>query len=495
MGSSGRVFNPYAGMRFEATVEDCLVVEGEVPEELNGGFYRNGPQWRRPTKQGHLGLYSLDGMIQGLVFREGRTEFRNRWVRTPKYLAEERAGRGLFEWSDGDFGDYRCWGLGEVVRDEHTTGVPQGTNFVNVFPFAGELLASGEQGSPPVALDPVTLDTRGVVPWSTRLSRGMVEPACYGDAAFTAHPKWDPRTGTLYGWNYRDEAPFVTLHWVAPDGAVQTRDLWDAPYGSTVHDMWLTEHYVAMPFQPFVMTRARIAKGLSVFGWDPELPIVIALIPRDDIDGEIRWITADIEPEYVMHTLSANHIGDTIVLDAPIADRPPFPFEDMFEIGEPNRPYWGQSLPVLGRWTVDLTTGTATSERLGDMQSEFPKVDERFYGCGYEWAFLLAGHEPGHKIDTLVQRNVRTGAERSHRIDGGATRGIAEPTFAPRAAGSPEGDGYLIVPVSDPAENTGQFQIFDTDDIEQGPIARIELPFKFGWTAHGHWMNFDATTR
>ena len=94
------------------------------------------------------------------------------------------------------------------------------------------MLARGEQGSPPIALDPITLETKGVVPWSTQLSRGMHEPACFGDAAFTAHPKWDPDTGELYGWAYSDEQPYVTLHWVKPDGSVRSRELWDAPYAS-----------------------------------------------------------------------------------------------------------------------------------------------------------------------------------------------------------------------------------------------------------------------
>ncbi|HEV7535847.1 MAG TPA: carotenoid oxygenase family protein, partial [Acidimicrobiia bacterium] len=208
---------PFKPMRFEATVEDCIVTEGEIPRALNGGFYRNGPAWKRPSKQGCDTAFAMDGMIQALVFRDGRVDFRNRWVRTPKYLAEERAGRGLFEWSDGGFGDWRTWALGDVVRDEFTAGVPQGTNAVNVVPFAGEVLALGEQGSPPVALDPVTLETRGIVGWSTKLSPGIVPPACFGDAAFTAHPKWDSGTGELYGWAYRDEEPYVTLHWVTPD--------------------------------------------------------------------------------------------------------------------------------------------------------------------------------------------------------------------------------------------------------------------------------------
>ena len=303
------VFRP---MRFEATVEDCVVSSGELPDDLCGGFYRCGPTWRRPTRQNFDSVFTMDGMVQGLIIRDGRAVFRNRWIRTPKFIAEERAGRALFQWSDGDFGDWRAFGLGDVARDEHTRGVPQGVAAINVFPFGDELLASGEQGSPPIALDPLTLETKGVVPWSVHLSRGMFDPACFGDATFTAHPKWDAQSGVLYGWGYRDEPPFVTLHWVMPDGAVRTRELWDAPYETVAHDMWLTEKYVVMPFQPFTVNRERIAKQLSGYAWDPELPIVLGLIPRDDIDGEVRWIRADIEPQYIMHTLSANRDTGTI---------------------------------------------------------------------------------------------------------------------------------------------------------------------------------------
>ena len=150
---------------------------------------------------------------------------------------------------------------------------------------------------PPIALDPISLETVGVVPWSTKLARGMIEPSCFGDGAFTAHPKWDPETGELYGWGYSDKKPYATLQWVKPDGTVslarprrravrhqRARHLADARTGSS------------LPFQPFHMDLDRIGEGLSVFGWDPDLGITLALIPRDDINGKIRWISADIDP-------------------------------------------------------------------------------------------------------------------------------------------------------------------------------------------------------
>src|SRR3546814_7018146 len=65
---------PFTPMRFEATIRDCLVVDGELPKALNGGFYRNGPTWRRPSKQGLESAYTIDGMMQGLIFRDGRAD-------------------------------------------------------------------------------------------------------------------------------------------------------------------------------------------------------------------------------------------------------------------------------------------------------------------------------------------------------------------------------------------------------------------------------------
>ena len=55
-----RLFGPLKPMRFEARVEDCVVAEGQIPRELHGGFYRIGPTWKRPTRQGFNGFAATD---------------------------------------------------------------------------------------------------------------------------------------------------------------------------------------------------------------------------------------------------------------------------------------------------------------------------------------------------------------------------------------------------------------------------------------------------
>ncbi|MBV8929906.1 MAG: carotenoid oxygenase family protein [Mycobacteriaceae bacterium] len=480
-------------MRFEATVEDCATTFGEIPKELSGGFYRVGPTFKRPTRQGGNGLLAMDGMVQGLIFDNGRADFRNRWIRTPKYLLEERHGRAMFCWTDGEWNDWRNIGFGQAVRDAFTRGIPQGANNINCFPFAGELLASGEQGSPPVALDPLSLETRGIVAWSSQLARGIFDRAGYGDAAFTAHPKWDSATGTLYGWSYSNRAPYVTVHVVGPDATVVSRELTDAPYSCEVHDMWLTPEWIVLPFQGFVFDPGRIARGLPVHGWNPDLPTVLALVPRRNVErGEIRWITAEIEPQYAMHTLAANVAGNTLTLDAPIFERPPFPLEiDRFE-GQDVALFFNLARSTLARWTVDLDAGSVEAEPLDDRPRELPKVDERHYGRGHRWGYLIGGDAKGNgmRLHSLVVRDIKTGTEQEYRLRHDRPALVMEPTFVPRTPDAPEGDGYLIVPVSRWTENLGEYAIFDTHDIASGPVCRIEIPFLLGFTPHGHWMDF-----
>jgi carotenoid cleavage dioxygenase len=507
--NDARLKGPFKPMRFEATVEDCIVSHGEIPKDLHGGLYRVGPTWKRPTRQGTTGLLSMDGMVQGLVLDNGRADFRNRWVRTPKYLLEEKYGKGMFEWSDGEWADWRNFGWGNVKRNEFNCGVSQGTNNVNTFPFAGEVLASGEQGGPPVALDPITLETKGVVRWSAQLSHGMhapagrangngdgiVDPNSDPDAVFAAHPKWDHESGELFGFAWSDTEPYATIHVVSPDGRVTSKQLWDAPFHTNAHDIWLTPDHIVMPFQPFISTTKRIEQGLGVFGWDTELPITIGLIPRDGFpNAPVRWIECDIEPEYVMHTLSANVENGKLTLDAPIFNRPPFPFEDDFKEGDDVALFFSLAKSTLGRWTIDLETGKGTSERLDDRPAELPKVDERFYGKGYSFGFMIAGDPKGKgmSMKDLVVRNMKTGDQQAYRIRHDTPAAVLEASFAPRAVDSPEGDGYIIVPVSKWAQDLSEFLIFDTHDITQGPIATIDIPFHMGWTPHGHYMDFRS---
>src|SRR5216683_412308 len=59
-----------------------LKVQGELPRELNGTLYRNGPnpQFEAPGAHWFVG----DGMLHAFHLENGRASYRNRWLRPPK---------------------------------------------------------------------------------------------------------------------------------------------------------------------------------------------------------------------------------------------------------------------------------------------------------------------------------------------------------------------------------------------------------------------------
>jgi hypothetical protein len=67
---------------------DCgpLPVRGELPSRLAGVLVRNGPNPLRPDPVQHW--FAGHGMVHCFEFANGDVTYRNRWVRTQRWLAE-----------------------------------------------------------------------------------------------------------------------------------------------------------------------------------------------------------------------------------------------------------------------------------------------------------------------------------------------------------------------------------------------------------------------
>lgn len=502
-------YGPFKPMRYETTVEDCVVTHGEIPKDLFGGAYRVGATWNRTCRQGTHGLYSLDAMVHSLLFENGKASFRNRWLKTPKYLLERMHGRGMFEWTDGGWDNIRNLSIGDVKRDELNAGVPQGSNFINIFPFGKQMIAVGEQGGPPTAVDPFTLETIGIVPWSNGLvpgihkdpgkpnmhTRDIVPDNVNTHCAFTAHPKWDPDTGDAWGWSYSHKQPYVTAYRVRKDGSTDRVAVNNLPYPPNAHDGWLTEDYLAIPIHPWFCNPDRILEGKSAYEWDQNGQMGLLLVPRHGFPNvQPRFVKLDFPAECVIHTLAANTQGNMLTLDAPIFHgRPAWPLESDIGHGDGEAKFFfALASASMARWTVNLDTGSGKTERLSDRPCELSKMDERFYGKPYRYGFLIGGERKknGMYMKDLVKFDAKSGTDTAYRIHQERPCAVLEPYFVPRRLDAPEGDGWVIVPVTYWADGRAEYQIFDAEDITRGPIAVIELPFHCGWSAHGHWMDF-----
>ena len=84
----------YAPLRMESDIQD-LIIEGEVPKDLFGSYYRNGPDPQFPPMGGQYHWFAGDGMIHAFNFENGKISYKNRWVQTSKWKQERKAGRSL----------------------------------------------------------------------------------------------------------------------------------------------------------------------------------------------------------------------------------------------------------------------------------------------------------------------------------------------------------------------------------------------------------------
>src|SRR5690349_9742041 len=84
----------WAPLRFECDVDDPVVI-GDILKELNGTFYRNGPK-PQYVYSAKYHMYEGDGMIHAIHFRDSQVSYKNRWIRTEKFLAERKARKSLF---------------------------------------------------------------------------------------------------------------------------------------------------------------------------------------------------------------------------------------------------------------------------------------------------------------------------------------------------------------------------------------------------------------
>jgi carotenoid cleavage dioxygenase-like enzyme len=439
-----------------------LKVEGELPHELNGTLYRNGPnpQFEAPGAHWFVG----DGMLHAFHLENGRASYRNRWVRTAKWQAEHDAGRALF----GGFGRKLPDTPASITQNS-------GVANTNIIFHAGRLLAL-EEGHLPTEIEPDTLATRGIWDYD-----GCIK------GPFTAHPKLDPVTGELVFFGYNAAGPFspaLSFGSVNAYGAVTRFDRFEAPYASMVHDFIVTENHLLFPILPITGSMQRATQGRPAYAWEPEKGAYVGVMKRHGAASDIIWFRA--ENCYVFHVMNAWEEGSRIVADVMQFEQAPlFTHPD----GSPTDP--NKSRARLCRWSFDLAGNTDrfTQTYLDDITGEFPRIDDRrtglhfchgWYACTNPDLPMFGGFSGVVHVDGRGSRLGR------YLLPAGDT--ISEPVFVARGDDAAEGDGWLLAVVWRARQNRSDLAVFNAADIGAGPVALVQLEHRVPDGFHGNWV-------
>ena len=438
-----------------------LKITGELPRELNGTLYRNGPnpQFDAPNAHWFVG----DGMLHAFHMENGAASYRNRWVRTSKWQAEHEAGRALFG------------GFGQKLPDAPASSADGCVANTNIIFHGGKLLALVESHLP-TEIEPGTLATRGT---------------CNFDGAiggpFTAHPKVDPVTGELFFFGYNAAGPFTpTLSFGSIDasGRATRFDRFEAPYASMVHDFIVTERHLLFPILPITGSMMRAMRGRPPYAWEPDKGAYVGVMKRNGSAKDIVWFRG--ESCYVFHVMNAWEEGDRIVADVmQFEEAPLFNHPD----GSPTDP--NKSRARLCRWTFDLAGNTDrfTQVYLDDITGEFPRIDDRRAGLAGRHGWYACAN-PDLPMFGALSGVVHVDGQGSrlgqYLLPAGDT--ISEPVFVARGDDAAEGDGWLLAVVWRAAENRSDLAVFNATDVAAGPVALVQLGHRVPDGFHGNWV-------
>jgi carotenoid cleavage dioxygenase-like enzyme len=457
-----------------------LAVEGVLPAEVRGAFYRAVPDPAFPPMFDDDTLLSGDGMISKLHFHaDGSVDFDMRFVQTERHKVEVAAGKALFGRYRNKFTD-----TPEVTEVDRTVA-----NTTPVW-HAGKLLMTKEDGHP-YRINPHTLETMGSYDFDGALK----------SETMTAHVRVDPVSGEMFFFGYEAGglASTKVAYCIADKNGKLTSEQWfDVPYCAMMHDFVITENYALFPVYPTTADLERLKAGGEHWAHHLDLDSWVGVMPRYGDVSEMRWFKGP-KGVFCYHMMNAHEDGDGLIqFDQCLSSVNSFPF--IQRVTGLNIPPW-EAKSGLTRWTIDYAgnSGEVIETVIGP-PGDFPIIPAASQGRPYGHAWMLSmnpemkgppvfGGPVGAMFNMMLRWDLRGGPPQGLALDLGQC--FNEPVHVPSA----QGEGWLICIVDTQTgadDFTHAVWIIDAGNIAAGPVAKIAIPARLRPQVHGWWVSEGA---
>ncbi|MFO7278037.1 MAG: carotenoid oxygenase family protein [Pseudomonadota bacterium] len=467
--SGGTTFKP---LRAEVEVRDC-VVEGKIPDDLNGGFYATGPDPQYPLAKGNI-IFDGEGHVRMFRIKNGRVDYRTRYARTERYVAQDKARRSLMPM-------YR----NPSMDDPSVKGLSRSTANTHVINHKNLILALKED-SPPCALDLNTLETVDpVYTFDGELPR---------DRPFTAHPKVCSVTGNIVAFGYEAEgfgSDVVAVFEIDKQG----KKVWEAkirvPYVGLLHDFAVTENHIMFFVIPLAIDHEQMKRGGIHWSWDPTKKTYLGYMRRYGDGKDIKWVEGPTRSG--THTMGAFEDKGKLYFDTEITAGNPFPFM-------PNRdgspPDYEAATSYIHRLSLNVNGRNKSYgfEKMYPLIAPLPRQDDRYNTMPYRYGFMACPdpNEPDRRKAGACYARVDNQTRTFELWNAGPNVALAEPVFAPKHPKAREGEGYLMGVAYHINENMrSDLVILDAEHLKDGPIAIVKLPVQASPQVHGWWVRED----
>lgn len=445
-------------------------IDGSVPQDLKGTFFRNGPGRQRIGSEQYGHWFDGDGMLCAFTFDEGKVHFKNSYVKTPKYL-DETASQSI---------QYR--GFGTQIPGglkKNFLKMPANPANTSTMYHGGKLLALNEGGRP-WELKPDSLDTVGEYTYDGALGKSNV---------FSAHGKVHQRTGDyinfgagISGIGLRGPQACLNLYRIDANGQMTAKNAIPLDSFPFCHDFALTDKYAIFFINSIVfggmgnviLGRKTIADQVH---FNEQQPMRVHVVSLDTLT---TVATFETDPGAIIHFGNAFEEGNEVVVDGMYAGD--------FDANETLRDVFAGGRFGGGayrRYRLNLDTKQLSWELVTDTESEFPTFNNRLAGQRHEHCYTACSIDNGaNSFFNGFQKISYDGEATVVTLPPGYYG--SEPLFAPSTSASAEDDGYLLEVVYDAFQHLSELQIYRAQD----PTDRVctlglqhHLPHQF----HGHF--------
>lgn len=434
---------------------------GNMPEGLNGTFYRNGPAIHERGGRRLNHWFDGDGMIQAFRISAKGVSHVGRTVQTENYLRNEKEER------------FTAGGFGTKISNPASLSGPDSVNVANtsVLPLNGELLALWEGGSA-YAMDRDTLETRGPKVWQAGLE-GM---------PFSAHPKVETN-GTV--WNFGQDVigQRLIIYKISPQGNLDKVSLLKDVPGGMIHDFCITDRHLIFVAPSFRAVRTS-ETYLDRFKWQPGQAQRVIVVDKDDFEQRRDF---ELPPGFQFHYGNAYTDKNGDIHFSVCTGDASFVLHGAVDVMHGRTPrVTGTNLCHVVLKSNGNAKITQTIEELGD--HEFPQFNPRYLGQKNRYLYTVGKTPEGSLVQSaLLKHDMETGAIQTH--DYGSETLVEEHLFIPKENTTTEDDGWLIGTTLNTRSKVTSVNVLEAAHISDGPIATFELPYALPLGFHGAWLS------
>lgn len=448
-----------------------LRLEGTLPSALRGTLYRNGPARHEIGEMRYHHFFDGDGMVHAFHFHGDKVSHQGRFVETEKFLLEKKEGRHI----ERGFGTFL-----PSMRHAKSADAINVAN-INIIKYDGELLALWEGGSA-YQLDEKQLDTIGVKHWSKQTA-GL---------PFAAHPRIDTNN-TLWSFGYEPRSEALVIYHIEPQRGENKPGLKNVgvirvPNTPMVHDFMVTDNYLVFILPPYHYDKNIKGSFLDSFVWDGDKNGEILIVDKNDFQNIKRH---DIPGFWVFHFSNGYEDGQgNIRFQAPLYKSPNVMTDAFVGImrGDARVPF---DYPQLADMTVNINSGKFDMQYYGEsVNSEFPRINHNYIGKQHRYMFSLQNTLHNDRIElafnTLLRVDTKT--QQIDKFTYDDWQMAEEHIFVPNPEKSNEGDGWVLGTTIDVKQQHTILNIFDAQNISDGPIARLHLDYMLPFGLHGNFV-------